>query len=142
MIPPSVCPLLLLYYKSTDVIKHTYMKTVANTSFLGLKSYKGKLVWNKYYFLPSRQQNLQKPEIMRNEESRRDSDTVNEDVKGRIWNMWSGQKQDESRSRNAPVSNTIQPICGSRGICHPTIKQVRWSQTLRNGTKIVCLAGP
>lgn len=67
----------------------------------------------------------------------RDGDTVNEDVEGRIWNMSVGQKQDESRSRIAAVSNTIQPICGSRGICHPTIKRVRWSKTTQNVTKIV-----
>lgn len=79
--------------------------------------------------------------ITRNEDSKRDIDTVNEDVEGRIGNMWDGQKQDESFSRNAAVSNTIQPICGSRGICHPTIKQVRWSKTLRNVTKMVCLHG-
>lgn len=66
---------------------------------------------------------------------KRDRNTVNEDVECRIWNMWAGQKQDESCSRNAAVSNTIQTICGSRGIRHPTIKRVRWSETLRNVTK-------
>lgn len=57
-------------------------------------------------------------------------DTVNEDVECRIWNMCAAQKQDESSSRNAAVSNTMKLICGSRGICHPTINRVKWSKAL------------
>lgn len=79
-----------------------------------------------FLFLPWRQIYKENLWSFSKRGSRGDGHTVNEDVEGRIWNMWAARKQDESRSRNAAVSNTIQPICGSRGIRHTTIKRVRW----------------
>jgi len=49
----------------------------------------------------------------------------------------------KNRMRTPPEMqrSAVPPTCGCRGICHPTIKRVRWSKTLRNLAKIVCLCG-
>lgn len=71
-------------------------------------------------------------EMTRSQKSETEGHTVNEDVEGRIWNMWAARKQDESCSRNAAVSNTTHPISGSRGICHPIHQR---SQVIENAAK-------